>query len=370
MDLRYRLNHPERLLSPSLIIFEEILRANLDAMIAMAGDPDRLRPHVKTHKIGAIIRLQASLGIYKHKCATIAEAETIAAAGGRDVLIAYPLVGPNLDRLVRLIRAYRGTTFRVLVDHPGSAKALSAAVSGLDRPVSTLLDLDVGMGRTGIAPGDEAAKLYSLVNDLPNLHSDGLHAYDGHQRAFDPEERRLAVREGLKPVLELRERLLGAGHAVPLLILGGTPTFPIHARCTIPGSQCSPGTCTLHDASYATKFPDLPFTPAALLLTRVISRPRTGRLTLDLGHKAVAADPVGARVVLPDLRHAQIGGQSEEHLVVDLTNAQDYPPGSWLLAVPMHVCPTVALHKRAYVVRDGEIIDEWDVTARDRVLSI
>jgi D-serine deaminase-like pyridoxal phosphate-dependent protein len=104
------------------------------------------------------------------------------------------------------------------------------------------------------------------------------------------------------------------------LVLGGTPTFAIHARCDVPGSECSPGTSTLHDASYATKFPDLPFTPAALLITRVISRPRPGRITLDVGHKAVAADPVGARLVLLDVPGATLGGQSEEHLVVELAN--------------------------------------------------
>ncbi len=369
MDLRYRLNHPERLLSPSLILFEEIIKANLDAMIAMVGTPDRLRPHVKTHKMAAIIGLEERLGIHQHKCATIAEAEMIAAAGGHDVLIAYPLVGPNLDRLVRLIRAYPETTFRVLVDHAESAKALSRAAESLDGPVSTLLDIDVGMGRTGIDVRD-AAGLFTLVADLPNLRPDGLHAYDGHQRASDPEERKRASLEGLAPVLELRETLIGKGYPIPRLILGGTPTFPIHAACTVPGSECSPGTSTLHDASYAAKFPDLPFTPAALLLTRVISQPRPGRITLDLGHKAVAADPVGARLTLPDLPDARIGGQSEEHLVVDLDNAGDYPPGTAMLAIPMHVCPTVALHRRAYVVRDGDVVDEWEVTARDRVIGI
>ena len=159
MPSPYHLLHPERLLSPSLVIFEEIVRANLDAAIAMVGDVDRLRPHVKTHKMRAIVALQESLGLHKHKCATIAEAEMIAQAGGRDVLVAYPLVGPNLGRFTRLVRAYPQTTFRALVDDPEMARALSKAAAGLDRPVPTLLDLDVGMGRTGIAPGDAAAAL-------------------------------------------------------------------------------------------------------------------------------------------------------------------------------------------------------------------
>jgi D-serine deaminase-like pyridoxal phosphate-dependent protein len=158
--------------------------------------------------------------------------------------------------------------------------------------------------------------------------------------------------------------------AVNRLVLGGTPTFPVHAALDAPGVECSPGTCTLHDASYATKFPDLPFVPAALLLTRVISHPRPGRLCLDLGHKAVAADPPGARLTLLDLPDATLGGQSEEHLVVDTPRAAEFPPGTPLLAIPMHVCPTCALHRRVYVIEDGALVGEWDVSARDRRLAV
>ena len=103
-----------------------------------------------------------------------------------------------------------------------------------------------------------------------------------------------------------------------------------------------------------------------MLLTRVISRPRPGRLCLDLGHKAVAADPTGARVTILDVPEATLGGQSEEHQVVDLADSTAYPLGAHFLAIPTHVCPTVALHQKAYVIRDGKLVDEWEVTARNR----
>ena len=96
MDSRYAINDPLDLLSPSLVIFRDLVRKNLVEMITIARGPDRLRPHVKTHKMAAIVRMAAELGIRKHKCATIAEAEMVAAAGGTDVLLAYPLVGPNM----------------------------------------------------------------------------------------------------------------------------------------------------------------------------------------------------------------------------------------------------------------------------------
>lgn len=372
IDPRYAIDDPSALLSPSLLIFRDIVRDNLTTMIRVANGADRLRPHVKTHKMPALIRLIEEMGIHKHKCATIAEAEMVARAGGRDVLLAYPLVGPNLARWTALIRAYPETTFRAIVDHPDSARALSAAVAAakLDRPLPVLVDLEVGMGRTGIEPGDAAADLYALVADLPGLTPDGLHAYDGHLQVVDLDERRQITRAGFEPVLNLRDQLQARGLPVPRLVLGGTPALPVYAELDEPGVECAPGTTVLHDAGYAAKYPDLPFTPAALLLTRVISHPRPDRLCLDLGYKAVASDPVGARLTLLGVADAVLGGQSEEHLVVDTPQAGDYPPGTPLLAIPTHICPTCALHQNAYVIEGGRLVDEWEVSARDRVLRV
>jgi D-threonine aldolase len=370
MDPRYRLNDPSELLSPSLLIYRALVQGNLEQMIAMARGADRLRPHVKTHKMAEVIRMAGRLGIHKHKCATIAEAEMVAAAGGRDALLAYPVVGPNIARLARLVRSYRGTTFRAIVDDPDAARALSSGMEGLDEPLPVLVDLEVGLGRTGIDPGEPAFELYALVDRLPNLVPDGLQAYDGHIQDVDPAVRREAASPGIERTLRLRDRLVASGLPVPRMVLGGTPTFPIHAALDEPGVEVSPGTCTLHDAGYAAKFPDLPYVPAAVLLSRVISRPRPGRLCLDLGHKAVAADPKGERVTLLDVPDATLGSQSEEHLVVDTPHAKDFPPGTPVLALPTHICPTSALHRRVYVIEDGALVDEWEVSARDRVLGI
>jgi D-serine deaminase-like pyridoxal phosphate-dependent protein len=366
----YEIDDPGALFSPSLVIFRPLVELNIRSMISMVGnDPARLRPHVKTHKMPAIVKMAAELGIAKWKCATIAEAEMLAEADCRDVLVSYPLVGPNVTRLAKLAAAYPETTFRATVDDLDAAKALSAAFEGAARPLPVLIDLNVGMGRTGIEPGGRAAELYQALASLPNVTPDGLHAYDGHIRQTDLAERTAAGAEIEERVLAFRDHLKRDGLPVPRIVLGGTPSFPVHARLADPDVECSPGTCVLHDASYSSKFPDLPFTPAALLFTRVVSRPAPDRLCLDVGHKAVAADPVGPRLTLPDLPGATLGGQSEEHLVVDTPSASSLPLGTPLLAVPMHICPTCALHQWAYVIDKGRLVDEWEVKARNRVLT-
>ncbi len=368
----YSIADADRLFSPSLVVFPELIERNIRHMIERAGGPDRLRPHVKTHKMSEIVRMTERLGVRKHKCATIAEAEMVARAGGSgsDILISYPIVGPNVERLRRLVDLYPDRVFRTLVDHPEGLAGLSRVFNDPSRRISILLDLEIGMGRTGIAPGEAAVELYEALSKSRGLAADGLHAYDGQIKQSEPAARRIEATPGQTAALELRARLVARGLPAARLVIGGTPSFPIHATLDIDGLECSPGTTTLYDASYNARFPDLPFVPAALLWTRVVSKPRPGRVCLDLGHKAVAADPVGPRATLLGLPDAVAVIHSEEHLVVETAHADRMHIGQGLLAVPTHICPTCALHKRAYVIQSGVCAGEWDVDARDRQISV
>src|SRR5262249_54022318 len=282
------------------------------------------------------------------------------------------LVGPNCGRMARLLERYPETQFSVLADHPRGLELLSGAVAGTGKTVDVLLDLDVGQHRTGVASGPGAEALYREIGRWPGLRPGGLHVYDGHNHQESPAERAAAVRDQLGPVLELRRQLEGKGLPVPRLVLGGTPTFPMHIRVQEPGVECSPGTFVLHDNGYGSRFPDLTgFTPAALLLTRVISRPTATRVTLDLGYQAVASDPpAGKRCVLLDVPEYEPVLQNEEHFVIETPHAKRFEPGDTVFAIPTHVCPTCAMHKQAYVIDGGRVVATWEIVARDRVLAI
>jgi D-serine deaminase-like pyridoxal phosphate-dependent protein len=372
MNPLYVIRDTSAVFTPALIFYKDLIRRNIAHAVEMAGGPGRLRPHVKTHKTREIVRMQLDAGITRHKCATIAEAELLAQAGAADVLLAYNMVGPNCWRLARLIRKYPGCRFSVLADHPVAARQLSDALSAADAVVDVLIDLDVGQHRTGIAPGPAAAELYESLARLPGLRPGGFHVYDGHNHQESFHERQAAAQRGLEPVLALRDAVEKKGLPVPCVVAGGTPTFAIYARLDVPGLECAPGTCVLHDDGYGSRFADLAgFRPAALLLTRVISRPAPTRITLDLGYKAVASDPpAGKRCVLLNVPDYQPILQNEEHFVVETPAAERFAPGDEVYAVPTHVCPTCAMHQRAYVVEDGRVTATWDIAARDRVLTI
>lgn len=367
----HRLADPSDLFTPALLFVPAVIRANIARVVELAGDPARLRPHVKTHKTAEVVKLQLAAGVTKHKCATIAEAEVLAAAGVPDVLLAYPAVGPTGKRLAVLATKFPDTRFSALIDSDTGAATLADAARFAGRPLGFLLDLDIGQHRTGIAVGAAAAALYRRAAGL-GLTPDGLHAYDGHHRQAAA-ERHAAVRAGLAPVLELRAALEAAGLPVPRVVAGGTPTFPVYATMTdIPGLECSPGTYVLFDHGYGTALPDLTgLRPAAVLATRVVSKPTPTRVTLDLGTKAVAADPpLARRVHLLDAPPHEVVAHNEEHLVIETPHAGRYAIGDVAYAVPGHVCPTVALHRTAVLVEGGKVVGEWAVTARDRKLTV
>jgi D-threonine aldolase len=371
MPARYAVQDTSAIYSPALLFYKDLIVRNIAETVRIAGDVSRLRPHVKTHKTPEIVRLCLDAGITKHKCATLAEAEMLAACGVPDVFLAYPMVGPNCGRLARLARAFPATRFAVTCDHPASAEALSRAMTTEDQTVDVLLELDVGQHRTGLAPDAAAVALYELIGRLPGLRPGGIHAYDGHNNQEGRGDREAAVHALLGPVLALRKKLESKGLSVPRLIAGGTPTFPVYAGLDVAGLECSPGTLVLHDHSYSTRFADLAgFSPAALLLTRVVSRPTPTRVTFDAGTKAVATDPPpGKRLALVDVAEYEPVLHNEEHFVVETPAAASFSPGSEAFGIPGHVCPTVALHRRAYVIEASRVTGTWEIVGRDRVLN-
>jgi len=354
--------------SPALLVYPDRVEENLRRMIAIADGVERLRPHMKTHKMPEMIRLQLARGITKFKCATIAEAEMTASCGAPDVLLAYQPVGPNVARVLKLVTQFPRTKFAAIADDAAAIRALSNEANAAKLSLELLLDIDCGQHRCGVEAGPQALELYRLIASLPGLRPGGLHVYDGHIHDADLAARTRNCEAAIAPALALREQLVAAGLPVPRLVAGGTPTFPIHARRT--DVECSPGTCVFWDAGYSTKLPDMDFLVAAALLTRVISKPGSNRLCLDLGHKALASEMPHPRALFPQLPDAKAVTHSEEHLVIETSRAADFAVGDCLYAIPWHVCPTVALHSSAVVVRNGEAGGRWEVSARARTLTV
>lgn len=365
----YEIKNIHELDSPALVVFPERVKKNIQTAIEMVGDVNRLRPHIKTNKSADAIKLMMEAGIDQFKCATIAEAELLGMCKAKDVLLAYQPLGPKLSRFIELIKKYPLTNFSCLTDNNPAATEQAKAFAAAGIVVPVYIDLNIGMNRTGIAPGKEAVELYKQLSALKGIRAGGLHAYDGHLRSSDINERTLQCNEGFKAVESMVEELNKLNLPVPNIVAGGSPAFPIHAKRK--NVQCSPGTFVYWDKGYSNLCPEQNFLPAAVLITRVISLPAPGKITTDLGHKSVAAEnDISKRIFFLNAEDLKAVGQSEEHLVLETNKEHSHKVGDLLYGLPYHICPTVALYERVYTVENGLVNGEWKNIARDRKIFV
>lgn len=363
----YQIQNIAQIDSPALVLYPERIAENIQEVIRMAGGTEKLRPHVKTNKIGEVCRMMLDAGIRKFKCATIAEAEMLAMIGAPDVLLAYQPVGPKVLRLLRLIRNYPETTFSCLVDNEENIISISRFCKEEDTTLDVFIDLNVGMNRTGILPQDAPA-LVKCILTMSNLYIRGLHGYDGHIHDREIVQRQQAANLSFEVANKVYQ-IIESWFSYPMvLVMGGTPTFPTHIDRD--NCECSPGTFVFWDWGYADMFTDMSFQYAALIVSRVISVIDKNHLCVDLGYKAVAAESPLPRIYFLNAPEAVPTAQSEEHLVLTVPDSSIYSIGSVFYGVPLHICPTVALYDRAFVVDKGLQTSFWPVVARNRYINV
>ena len=365
----YQINNIQQLDSPALVVFPDIVKRNINQLVSSIDDVSRLRPHIKTHKCAEVVKLLQSVGIQKFKCATIAEAELLGMCFAEDVLLAYQPNEAKLLRLISLIKQYPKTHFSCLIDSISMGKMMSNIAQNSDIKFSIYIDLNVGMNRTGILP-ENALELFLALQKMPFLQVQGLHAYDGHIHDVDFKTRTQTCQKAFEPVWELLQDIESQGFMDLKVIAGGSPTFPILAQNR--RVECSPGTFVFWDKGYQESMPEQPFEVAAMVVSRVISLPSSNRICLDLGHKSIASEnDLSRRVFFPAIPNAKFVGHSEEHLVLEVGENHSFQIGDVFFGVPIHICPTVALHERMYVVENEELTgEEWKILARDKKIAI
>lgn len=380
MERPYSFKESGAVITPALIYYRDLIGHNLKQAIETAHGADHLWPHVKSHKMAEMIRLSMEYGIRRFKCATIAEAEMTASCGADHIVLSYPLVGPNIERFIQLAEAFPNTHFYAIGDNLNMLSRLGeAAKSSSLGNVDVLVDVNMGMDRTGV-PLSELVSFCDDCASIEGLTLKGLHCYDGHRTEHEYHDRKAQsdhVDRELKPLLK---SICKDHPACSLIIIGGSPSFPCHAASSLTDAEetkdvkvyYSPGTVFVHDFGYSKKFPDLPYIPATAILTRVISNPGRGIFSIDLGYKGIAADPAGIRGQLLGVENCEEMFQSEEHWTFRMKPGhEDACPkvGEELFVIPTHICPTSALYPSAIVVENGEIVDEWEVTARNRKIT-
>jgi D-serine deaminase-like pyridoxal phosphate-dependent protein len=367
MNLRlqaYQIDDVDRIMTPALIIYPELVDVNIRATLKMLGDdPNRWRPHIKTAKLGAILRRLLDHSILNFKCSTTLELLTACQAGAADVLLAYPVMGANAQRTLEIAEDSPRTRVSVLIETPEQAAIWHGTSIGV------FVDINPGMNRTGIAQ-ERKGEIIELARQLGRQFR-GLHYYDGHMSAFTLSDRERNVHKGYDQLLEIVNALNAAGINCGELITSGTPAAPF--AVTYPafrnGSllhRVSPGTVVFNDTTSLEQLPpEYGYVPAGVVLSTIVSHPTPRHITCDAGHKSVSADagvPTCSVIGQPDLNPLK---PSEEHLPIESLSEENIPRiGDKLYLIPRHICPTVNNFDQALFVVNGRISTVEPVTAR------
>jgi D-serine deaminase-like pyridoxal phosphate-dependent protein len=344
--------------TPALLLDIAAVELNIAQMAAWFVDkPCKLRPHVKTHKLPLVARMQLEAGAIGITCAKLSEAQVFLEHGFQDILIANEIVGQTKIR--RLIGLVRYGHIMVCVDHARNAEELSQAAEKADLQLDVLVEVNVGLNRCGVAPGPPTLELAQRIQGLAGLRFRGVMGYEGGLYVKDPEEKQAKCLQANQTLVATRDLLINAGIPVEIVSAGGSNTYNLTGA--YPGiTDVQVGsyvTMDLHNEDYG-----LGFRQALSLLTTVISRPEPDRAVIDAGLKAISQD-----AGLPGCRRSGISVTrlNEEHGHLRIEDPDDaLKPGDKVELIPSHGCTTIPLHDVYVLVRGSRIESVLPIGAR------
>jgi len=353
----------EELDTPALLLDASLFEKNIQQMSAYFRDRHaRLRPHFKNHKCTQVARRQLEAGsIVGITCAKLGEAETLADGGCGDILIANQIVGPTkVERLIEL--AKRTKTLRVAVDEIDNARAIAEAAKQAGVTIGLLIEVDIGMNRCGVAPGEPALQLARQMSDLKGVTFDGIQAYEGHLvLVADREDRRQRTLADMQKAIDTRRLLESNG--IPVAIVSGGSTSTYTVTSDIEGiDEIQAGTYATMDWMYQELAPE--FEIALSVLARVISRPKPRVAILDAGAKGLGHE-FGPPKVKGMLDADMTLALSEEHCTVQGT--PEWKTGQCVELIPSHSCTTCNLYRQIHAHEGGRIVDVWPIDASGRL---
>jgi D-serine deaminase-like pyridoxal phosphate-dependent protein len=345
--------------TPQLLVDLDVVDANLRRMFAAGRERGvNVRTHFKSLKCGGLAQYIARQGGTTFLCAKLNEAEILADAGIRDILIANQVVGAA--KMPRLAALARRVALRVCADDAGNVDVLGQSMQTAGTTLGVLVEVDIGMARCGVPPGEAALQLAHHIHAKPGLHFDGLQGYDGHlQMLPDVNERRAKCLEGVAQLVATRRLIERAGIPVAVVTGAGTGTWEFVAGQD-GVTEIQPGSFVLMDCAYHTVRPE--FGCALSILATVLSvRPRW--YVLDAGSKAISRD--FGTPVIRGRPEEKVSKLSEEHTKVE---AEPVPVkvGDRREVIPAHCCATMNLHRQCLAVRRGQVEAVWPIEASGR----
>ena len=351
--------------TPALLVDIDTMDRNI-AHIAetMRASGVQWRPHAKGHKTPAIAHRQMAAGAIGVTVAKVSEAEVMAAAGIRDILIANQTVGPIKARRLAGLIAATGADVIASVDSEANARELDAAAAAFRVKPRVVVEVDSGMQRSGIAPGEPAVALAQTIAALPNLRFAGVMAWEGHTVSMaDHSIRGEEIAKAIGRLTATADAIRAAGLPVDIVSCGGSGTYLYASRQ--PGvTEVQAGGATMGDGFYRAL--ESPVEPALTLMATVVSRPTPERIIVDAGRRAI--DPSQKPPEVPELKGVTSIKFSAEHGTIALDHPSETPRvGDRISILVNYTDQAVHLHEQIFGIRDGVVAAVWPVQCRGRI---
>lgn len=319
------------------------------------------RPHIKGIKVPAIAHKLVAAGAIGVTCGKLGEAEVMAAAGIRDILVANQVVGPQ--KVARLAAIQRHADVKVAVDSAENVAEIACAAQAIGTVVGLIIEIDTGMHRAGVQPGEPVLALARLIEQTPGVKLRGLMTWEGHNLALsDAAEKKEGIHESIGQLLACVDACRDAGIAIEIVSGGGSGTY-MHTAKIKGMTEVQAGGAIFCDQTYQSW--GLALEPSLFLRSRVTSRPAPDRLICDAGFKTHTR---GFNSPLPTTFAAQSVVLSAEHGIITFDERNDdLKVGATFDFMPGYGDATVFLHDTLYGVRDGVVETAWDVAARGKL---
>lgn len=357
--------------TPSMIVDLDLLESNAKKLFGqLLPTGVNIRPHLKTTKSAILAKRMVAAGAKGGCVAKLSEAEIMCKNGFTDLLITCEIIGvPKVQRLVELFREFK--SIRIVVDSVEGAKAIDEALekSGIEDQINTLIDLDVGLHRTGVQPGEPALKLTRYVASLKHLKIIGIQGYEGHlQHIHSLEKRKALCLESMGVLTQTAEALRQDGHQIDVVTTGGTGTAEFCV--TVPGvTEVQPGSFLFMDTDYRNAI-GKHYSNSLTILSTVLSKQGPNTVTIDAGLKSLTTDSGLAECKTPEYVYGVLGDEHGSLSWMDGDgggNVEGLKVGDRVEMIPSHIDPTINLHDVYYAHRKGVIEEIWPVDARGKV---
>ena len=359
--------------TPCLVIDIQALKTNLEVMRQHSIKTNvQIRPHCKTHKCSKLAQMQLEYGAIGVSAAKISEAEILVSHGIQNILVTSPVITPfKISRLLACVE--KAPEMMVVVDNEKNILDLNRAGESIKKPIHVLVDLDAGIGRTGVS-AEKAIEFGKKITQLKWLNLVGIQCYAGHLQhiaSFNARKNQsLKVMEYASDVVK-KFRV----HGLPCAILTGTGTgtYDIDVEAT-EVTEIQPGSYVVMDVEYSVigskQHTDAftAFKPAMTLLTTVISTNRSEHVTVDAGTKSIYVDSANKPKIISHLGlEYDWGGFGDEHGKVTATHQTALPSnGDVLELIVPHCDPTINLYDKFFITDNDRVIDVWDIDLRGK----